>query len=145
MKKFLLYGAVSVIGFLLVVFVVIQFIPYGRDHTNPPVVSEPAWDTPQTRELVQSHCFQCHSNETQWPWYTNIAPASWLIQFDVEQGRGKFNFSDWKNSPVEIDELVENIEGNEMPPAQYTIFHPDAILTAQQKEEMIAGFRATVK
>lgn len=145
MKQFLIHGAIAITGFVLVIFVAIQFIPYGRDHTNPAVVSEPTWSTPQFREMVKTHCFQCHSNETQWPWYTNVAPVSWLVAFDVQQGRDKFNFSDWANSPTEIEELVDNVQTGEMPPAQYTIFHPEMTLTDAQKQEMIAGFQATVK
>lgn len=145
MKQFIIHGAIAITGFVLVIFVAIQFVPYGRDHTNPPIVSEPAWNTPQTRQMVKDHCFQCHSNETSWPWYTNIAPASWLIAFDVQQGRDKFNFSDWANSPTELEELIDNVQTGEMPPTQYTMFHPEMVLTEQQKAEMIAGFQATVK
>ena len=56
--------------------------------------------------LVKEHCFQCHSNETHWTWYSNIAPGSWLIAFDVIEGRQKFNFSDWNKNPGELDEMV---------------------------------------
>lgn len=146
MKQFMIYGTIAIVGFLLVVFAAIQFIPYGHDHTNPPVVSEPKWSTPQFRQaLVDHHCFQCHSNETEWPWYTNIAPASWLVAFDVQQGRDKFNFSDWENSPTELEELINNVKDGEMPPAQYTMFHPDAVLSEKEKSDLIAGFEATFK
>jgi hypothetical protein len=76
----------SVIG-LVVLFGLIQLIPYGHNHTNPSVVAEPQWDTPQTRELTARACYDCHSNATVWRWYSSIAPASWLIQHDVEDGR----------------------------------------------------------
>ena len=69
-KVILIVLIVAVGGFLL-----IQFVPFGRDHTNPPVVQEPKWDSPATRELAKRACFDCHSNETVWPWYSNIAPA----------------------------------------------------------------------
>ena len=65
------------------VLLIIQFVPYGRDHTNPPVIAEPAWDSPQTRALFFRACADCHSNETKWPWYSTIAPASWLITRDT--------------------------------------------------------------
>ena len=80
---------------LIVGFGLIQLVPYGRDHTNPPVTSEPAWDSPQTKALAQKACFDCHSNETVWPWYSSIAPGSWLIYRDVVEGRGNLNFSEW--------------------------------------------------
>ena len=65
-------------GFVIVIvgFLAIQLVPYGRTHTNPPVTAEPAWDSPQTRALAVRACFDCHSNETVWPWYTSIAPIS---------------------------------------------------------------------
>ncbi|HEX7229427.1 MAG TPA: heme-binding domain-containing protein [Candidatus Binatia bacterium] len=80
---------------IIVVLLAIQLIPYGHDHTNPPVHAEPAWDNPRTRELAARACFDCHSDQTVWPWYSNIAPISWLIQRDVEKGRSELNFSEW--------------------------------------------------
>jgi mono/diheme cytochrome c family protein len=112
----------------LVLLALIQLVPFGKDHTNPPMVSEPNWNSPQTRQMAKDHCFQCHSNETEWPWYSNVAPASWLLAFDVINGRSKFNFSDWKNYPVGAGELAEVIQSGEMPPIQYTLFHPASVL-----------------
>ena len=83
------------IAALLMTALVVQVIPYGRDHTNPPVAAEPLWDSPQTRDLAVRACFDCHSNETEWPWYSNVAPISWLVQRDVEEGREELNFSEW--------------------------------------------------
>jgi hypothetical protein len=74
-KKVLLWAVVGGAA----AFLVIQLIPYGHDHTNPPVVKEAPWDSPRTRELAVGACFDCHSNETVWPWYSNIAPGSWLL------------------------------------------------------------------
>jgi hypothetical protein len=129
----------------LVVFGLLQLVPFGRDHTNPPVVSEPNWDSPQTRQMAKEHCFQCHSNETEWPWYSNIAPASWLIYNDVAEGRAQFNFSDWNKHPAELDELVEQIQYGTMPPVQYWMFHPSSRLTETQKQAFIQGLEATLK
>jgi hypothetical protein len=83
---------VVLIGALLL----IQLVPYGRDHDNPPVQSEPPWDSPDTRALARQACFDCHSNETEWPAYANIAPVSWLVQRDVDEGRAVLNFSEWQ-------------------------------------------------
>lgn len=80
MKRTLLYT----LGGAVLLFALLQLVPYGRNHTNPPAVSQIAWDSPQTLDLAQRACFDCHSNETKWPWYTNIAPFSWLIQRDVD-------------------------------------------------------------
>ena len=68
---------------LLGLVVLIQLVPFGRSHTNPPVVKEVAWDSAQTKALVRRACYDCHSNETVWPWYSNVAPVSWLVQRDV--------------------------------------------------------------
>ena len=62
----------------------IQFVPYGRDHDNPEVTNTVAWDSPRTAELFDPACADCHSNETDWPWYSNVAPVSWLVQSDGE-------------------------------------------------------------
>jgi mono/diheme cytochrome c family protein len=61
---------------LVVLLVLIQAVPYGRDHTNPPVLAAPSWDSARTEQLFAEACGDCHSNLTQWPWYTNVAPAS---------------------------------------------------------------------
>ena len=89
---------------LVLLALLIQLIPYGRDHTNPPVMQEPQWDSPQTRALTKRACFDCHSNETVWPWYSNVAPVSWLIYRDVSKGREHFNFSEWDMHPSESGE-----------------------------------------
>ena len=123
----------------------IQLLPLWRGHVNPAVVSEPNWSSSAARTLVKEHCFECHSNETDWPWYCNVAPASWLIQFDVISGRGKFNFSDWKNNPGELDEIVGAINEGEMPPIQYWIFHPNSRLNSQQKQDLINAIESSVR
>lgn len=129
-------GLVVVAGVAL--FGLIQLVPYGRDHTNPPVVQEPQWDAP-TRAIAQKACFDCHSNEVVWPWYSNVAPFSWLIQRDVEEGRSRLNFSDW-GRVREIDEIGEVLAEGEMPPAQYLLMHPAAKLTDAEKQALIQAF-----
>jgi len=126
--------------------IAIQLVPYGRDHANPAVLREPAWDSPATRELAKKACFDCHSNETVWPWYSRVAPVSWLVYRDVVEGREHLNFSDWKDgsrkgeNPREISKEV--LEG-EMPPLQYHIAHPEAKLDMQSKKLLIEGLVAT--
>jgi len=127
------------------IFLLIQLIPFGHTNTNPPVVSEPNWSSPEARALVKESCFQCHSNETNWTWYANIAPGSWLIAYDVIAGRNKFNFSDWNNNPGELEDMVGTIQEGEMPPAQYWIFHPSARLNAQQKQDLIDTLQTSLK
>lgn len=134
----------QILGVLVLVFLLIQLIPFGHTRTNPPVVSEPNWSSPQARALVKEHCFQCHSNETEWTWYSNIAPGSWLIANDVTEARQKFNFSDWKNNPGELDEMVEEIEEGGMPPIQYWIIHPGSRMNDQQKQELIDALKSSI-
>ncbi len=144
LRNLLKWGVIIIVaGFLL-----IQLVPYGRNHTNPPVQSEPNWDSPETQALVKTACYDCHSNETNWdPWYTSVAPASWLVQHDVEDGRQRVNFSEWNEGgkPHEIDELWEVLEHGDMPPAQYLIVHSEAKLTPAEIEQLIAGLQATAQ
>src|SRR5512139_2372886 len=136
---------IQILGVLVGLFFLIQIIPFGRDHINPPVVSEPTWSSPEARALVKEHCFQCHSNETEWPWYSNIAPGSWLIAMDVTEGREQFNFSDWNNNPGELDEMIEAIQEGEMPPIQYWIVHPQERMNEQQKQELINALQSSIR
>lgn len=136
-----------ILGLAIGGFLLIQLVPYGSSHTNPPVLSEPAWDSPETRALVQTACFDCHSNETDWsPWYTKVAPASWLVQHDVNEGREYLNFSEWEHNgkPRELNELIEIVQEGEMPPMQYLPMHPEAKLTADQIKLLTTGLRATI-
>ena len=135
----------QILGVLILVFLLIQLIPFGHTRTNPPVASEPNWSSPQARALVKQHCFQCHSNETNWTWYSNIAPGSWLIAYDVIEGRQKFNFSDWNNNPGELDEMIEAIQEGEMPPIQYWIVHPASRMNAQQKQDLINALKNSIQ
>jgi hypothetical protein len=132
-------GALVIIG--LIGFVVIQLIPVDR--SNPPVVNEPNWDSPQTKALAERACFDCHSNETKWPAYSYVAPISWLVADDVHEGREKYNLSDWTKHPVETEEVIEEIEEGEMPLSNYLILHPEARLSPAEKKMLIAGLEKT--
>ena len=127
---------VGVVGLL-----VIQFVPYGRDHTNPDVVSEPAWDSAATRAYAVTACFDCHSNQTVWPWYSNIAPMSWLVQRDVDDGRRHLNFSTW--TAGQGFQAAEMLSSGKMPPFQYQLAHPEARLSDADKAAFIEGLIAT--
>jgi hypothetical protein len=120
---------------------VVQLVPYGRDHANPPVVAEPAW-APEVRPLAVKACFDCHSNQTHWPWYSSVAPVSWLVQRDVDEGRRVLNFSEWQRSQEEAAESGEAITEREMPPAAYVSLHPTARLSAAERAQLIAGLSA---
>ncbi|MGH8870698.1 MAG: heme-binding domain-containing protein, partial [Acidimicrobiia bacterium] len=117
-----------------VLMIAIQAIPYGRAHANPHVVAEPDWDSAVTRDLAVRACFDCHSNETQWPWYSNVAPVSWLVQRDVDQGRAKANWSEWGQhaGDDESSERAETVSDGSMPPWAFNILHPEARLTDEE-------------
>ena len=131
-----LVGVVGLIG--------IQFVPYGRDHTNPPVISEPTWDSPATRAFAVIGCFDCHSNQSKWPWYSNVAPISWLVQRDVDEGRQHLNFSTWGTGENEGAHAAEMLSSGEMPPFQYLLAHPEARFSDADKAAFIKGLIATL-
>jgi hypothetical protein len=137
-KKILL----TLVGAGLAVFLLIQLVPIDRK--NPPTTAEPKWSSPEARALVKEHCFQCHSNETEWPWYSYVAPASWLIKFDVVEARDQFNFSEWDTNPGELREMTREINRGSMPPLQYTLFHPSSKLDSQQKQALIEALTSSV-
>lgn len=146
MKKKILLGFFILFIGCIGGFLLMQIIPYGKDHTNPPVVSEPNWDSPKIRAYAQRVCFDCHSNETTWPWYSSIAPVSWLVQRDVDEGRRELNFSDWSKYSGRRNmarEIIENVQEGEMPPLIYAIQHPEGKLSDIEKEEFIKGMTAT--
>lgn len=125
------------------IFVALQLVPYGWQRTNPPVVAEPSWDSPRTRELFFRACADCHSNETAWPWYSKVAPVSLLIVKDVEQGRRHLNVSEWQREQRHAHEAAEQVREGEMPLPIYLPAHPEARLGAAEKAELIHGLEAT--
>ena len=139
MRRMLLWLAVG----LTVVLVAVQLVPYGRDHVNPPVTAEPRWDRPETRALAVRACFDCHSNETVWPWYSQVAPVSWLIQRDVDDGRRKLNYSEWDRGQREARESAKSVTKGEMPPWFYALPATRARLTAAERQALVAGLTAT--
>lgn len=139
MKKFLKRASIV----LVLLLVLIQFVPYGRDHTNPAVVKEPVWNSTRTRELAVRACFDCHSNETNWPWYSHVAPASWLVQRDVDEGREHLNFSRFDVRQRDAHEAAEEVEEGAMPPWFYLPLHGDARLSDAETKELVEGLRAT--
>ena len=131
--------AVRALLVAIVFFGVCQLVPYGRDHTNHAVIAEPVWKGERTRELFFRGCRDCHSHETRWPWYASIAPMSWLVQRDVDEGRSKFNVSNWGHGKQEGDEAAGMIRKDEMPPWFYRPLHPEGRRTEAEKQELIRG------
>ena len=138
-KKLLKYG-----GLVVLILILIQAIPYGRNHTNPLVTGEPKWDSPETKVLFARVCGNCHSNATIWPWYSNIAPASWLVQSDVDEAREKLNVSEWgRPGKNKGSSAAEEVEGSDMPPFFYTPAHPESKMTDAEKKALINGLVGT--
>lgn len=126
--------------FLVVIGILIQFIPYNRDHSIPSVNDEPVWPSAEVHDLARRACFDCHSNQTVWPWYGNIAPVSWLLQHDVTEGRKHLNFSDWNRPDHQhTDEFQEVLEKGDMPPAPYLLLHPAARLSTEEHQTLWEG------
>jgi mono/diheme cytochrome c family protein len=125
----------------VVLLVLAQAVPYGRDHANPPATASLEFDSAATEELFRGACADCHSDQTEWPWYSNVAPVSWLVERDVKDGRETFDVSRWDTAQPAVDELVESIAEGEMPPLQYKVLHGGARLSAAEKDRLAAGLR----
>lgn len=126
-------------GVAAAVAAAIQFVPCER--TNPPVEVAVDWDSPRTRELFFRACADCHSHETRWPWYSRVAPVSWLIADHVRDGRDEMNIS--VPDEVDVSEAVKEIRKGSMPPADYQLMHPEARLSGAEKEALISGLKKT--
>jgi hypothetical protein len=143
--KKMLIGAGAVVALTIVGFLFIQILPAGQP-TNPPVVAEPPWDNPQTRALAQRACFDCHSNEAVFPWYSYVAPVKWLVVRDITDGRRVLNFSDWHaGGRTNGNRVARSISEGEMPMGIYLMMHPAARLTVVEQQQLINGLTATLK
>lgn len=138
------------VGAIVVVALGIQLVPYGHDHTNPAVVTQVNWDSPKTRELFYRACADCHSNETQWPWYSNIAPISWMVMNDTLEGREHFNISGGTSGREgqggeggESESPAERLQNGSMPLPIYLVMHADARLTAEETQLLSTGLETT--
>jgi len=135
-----------VLSIAVVAFLLMQLVPYRI--TNPSTRSEPKWDSARTRQLAVVACYDCHSNQTTHHWYTQVAPMSWWTVNHVRDGRAALNFSEWgTTSNHELGDLYDSISSGSMPPSYYTWFglHPGAKLTQQEKDELIAGLKKSLR
>lgn len=131
MRRWIAVSGLSV----LAVLIVIQFIPV--DTSNPPVTADIP-SSPEVKAVLRRACYDCHSNETRWPWYSRVAPASWLTARDVREGRAELNFSAWNEYSTQqrvkkIKESWEEVAEGEMPPWFYLPAHRDARLSAEDR------------
>lgn len=128
------------VAVLIIALVAIQLVPVDR--TNPPVETEiPA--TAEVRSILRRACYDCHSNETVWPWYSRIAPIAWLVAHDVHEGRRELNLSTWnryttKQQLKKLKESWDEVAEGEMPPWLYLPPHPDARLSADDRAALRA-------
>lgn len=134
---------------LVIVFGVMQF--FRIDKTNPPV--EMAQDfieitkpPSEVVEILKASCYDCHSNESKYPWYSNVAPVSWWVKDHIDEGRDELNFSEWgtftdKRKSKKIKEVLEEVEEEEMPLPPYLITHTDATLSPEQTQKLMDWFR----
>ena len=128
MKKIIKYAMIAVIA----IFAGIQLVPVDR--SNPPVVSD--FEAPlEVKTILKRSCYDCHSNEVNWPWYSYVAPVSWLVSYDVKEGREELNFSEWNkySSDYEMkEEIIEEISEGVMPLPIYLITHQNASVSQQE-------------
>jgi len=120
----------------------IQLVPYGRDHTQAAAPNPFHWRSPEAQALARAACYDCHSSETRWWWAVKLAPFSWLAQSDISEARTRVDFSAW-DGRLNASGLQRALN-RDMPPWQYTIAHPEARLSASQKQELVQGFRASL-
>jgi hypothetical protein len=130
---------------LAAIFALLQLANPAR--TNPPVA--PGHDLlagqappPEIAARLRAACYDCHSYETRWPWYSRVAPAAWLVAGDVNDGREKLNFSEWPHDLPEraakrLGRISEEVGYRNMPPGKYTLLHPEARLTDAQRQALI--------
>lgn len=135
---------------LIVFLVAIQFIKIDR------AVPEDFQDydfmvynnvSTEMSTLIKTSCYDCHSYETKYPWYSQIAPVSWYLKQHINEGREHLNFSDWKYLSEEkrahkIEECIELINEEEMPLGSYLIIHKEAKLSGEQREKMVDFFKS---
>jgi len=132
---------------LFALFVIIQLIPVDRE--NP--TSNPELDLTaslEVTEILKNSCYDCHSNQTNWPYYSYVAPISWLVSRDVKNGRKNLNFSEWNKLSTERknkvkEEMMEEISEDEMPLPIYLFMHPAAKLSDEEKTILKEWFGRT--
>lgn len=126
---------------MLALFVAIQLVPYGWTHSNPPVTQAAVWSDPEAEALARAACYDCHSNETNWPPYSYVAPMSWLVRNDIDDGRHKLNLSELdQGGGDDLHDAADTIAEGSMPPSQYKLLHPDARLSDAERQRLIDAF-----
>ena len=128
-----------------VAFIAIQLVPVSR--TNPPVQGD-FNASPEVASVLRRACYDCHSNQTVWPWYSRLAPVSWVIAHDVNEGRAELNFSTWNQLSVDkqakaMKESWKEVAEGEMPTWYYVALHPEARLSPDD-QSVLRGWAGSV-
>lgn len=140
MSRSRLFAALLVVvGFTIL----IQFVPVPSLRHDPPVLAQPSWNSPLTRSLAVRACYDCHSNRTRWPWYSRIAPVSWLVAHHVAEGRAALDFSATSVTGAAADRAARAVRSGRMPPLYYSWLHPTARLTAHERQTLADGLVAS--
>lgn len=136
---------------LVILFVFLAMQASAKNRNNPPVLSEPVWDSLETRALAKRACFDCHSNETQWPLYSALPVVGGLLEKHVIDARKELNFSDWNGREQESEEAAEKVfepmhyaENDPFPQPPYSLFHPKARLSQTERERLANGLVASL-
>ena len=127
---------------LIALFALIQFVPYGRNHTNAPATNPFIWDSPTAEAVAKKACYDCHSNDTKWWWAVKIAPFSWLAQHDIDGAKARVDFSAWNGALTTVE--LQSALKDGMPPLQFTLLHPNAKLSDAEQQTLVRGFEASL-
>ena len=143
----------TILTILLVVFIIMQF--FRIDKTNPPVNKELDFveitqPPKEIAAMIKDACYDCHSHEVEYPWYTNVAPVSWWVKGHIDNGISEVNFSEWGNYPKDkakhkLEESYEKVEKKEMPLTPYLIAHSEARLTEEQRAQLVDFYKEQMK
>ncbi|MCP4504152.1 MAG: heme-binding domain-containing protein [Deltaproteobacteria bacterium] len=121
--------------------VLVLMVVGAGSKTNPKVERTIEWNSPETKALFDRACLDCHSHETKWPWYANVAPVSWMVIHNVDEARDEFNISG--KDLGEADEAAEKLAKGIMPPKGYLVLHSEAKLNEAERKQLIEGLKAT--
>lgn len=130
---------------LVAIFIIIQFIPYGKP-SNQPLAGKDLFEVTELPQdvgiILKNACYDCHSQKVKFPWYSNVAPVSWLVTRDIKEGRENLDFSKWrdvskKDKLKALDKIGEEVSEENMPMKIYTIMHAEARLTKAERDIVV--------
>ena len=143
----------KIIKILFVIFIAIQ--AFRIDKTNPPIDTTQDFITmykpsEAVANTLKTSCYDCHSNESKYPWYSNVAPVSWLVKNHINEGREEVNFSEWgklttKRKMKKLEDIIEEVEEGEMPMTPYVLMHSDAKMSDETRKAFLDYFKSIGK